>query len=671
MQKKNIVKLTVFILWLISSLANAQNIKFEQELKIAEDLTQQHPDTARLVLNNLLGEVSLLNNKLYISKTLNDLGVLEYYLGHYEKALDFYLQAKVQLLNHKQSPLMATVKSNIGALYKSIGFYDKALSLYVEALAIDSLEEDSTKISIRLNNIAGIYAVWAKYDLAINYYQKALHIDRNLGNREYEAIRYGNIGVIYFRLKKNDLSVEYLKKALIIDKELHNDFNTAIRLNNLGRTYVQMNRFDIAIKYYLEAININIKQQNLADLSVSYNNLGKVFLKKNNNDTSKYYLTKALRIAQKIGSYAQQQIILSNLGKYYYQLGNVDQALIFYNKSLLLSENLKIIKEQASALKSLSKLYHEKENFKKESECLNLYLVLQDSIYNMNSQEKIAKYQIQFSIDKKENEIELLLKGKAIQEAKISQQRWFIIIILIIVLLIVVLIYIINRNNNLRNKEERLELEARLNKYMQKAYRQQMNPHFVFNTLNSIQSFILINDKESSSTYLSKFAMLMRMVLQNSEKELITIASEIEAIRLYLELEKLRVDKIIELKVDIDDTLLEYKLPPLIFQPFIENSIWHGFMNKEGDGCIQIKISENENNTIVCQIIDNGIGRKASEKFKKKEHKSFGMSITQKRLELIHAKDKIEHCIIIDDLTEKNGVVIGTKVTITLPLIDL
>ena len=264
----------------------------------------------------------------------------------------------------------------------------------------------------------------------------------------------------------------------------------------------------------------------------------------------------------------------------------------------------------------------------------------------------------------------LLQKEKEIHENKIFVQRWTIVAILFIVLIIALVVLALYRSKLMKTRKERLELENHLNTYMQKEYRQQMNPHFIFNTLNSIQSFILKNDKESSSKYLSKFALLMRTVLENSNKDLITIEAELEAIKLYIELEKLRFEKLVIFNIDMDDNLLEYKLPPLIFQPFVENSIWHGFMHKEGDGLIQITIHAVGQN-LVCEIIDNGIGRQASAKFKKKEHKSFGMSITQKRLELIRSLNQQEHKIVTEDLMNDKNVAEGTKVVINLPLIDL
>ncbi|HNW96897.1 MAG TPA: two-component regulator propeller domain-containing protein [Bacteroidales bacterium] len=218
------------------------------------------------------------------------------------------------------------------------------------------------------------------------------------------------------------------------------------------------------------------------------------------------------------------------------------------------------------------------------------------------------------------------------------------------------------------------ELKMQLNKYMQQALSQQMNPHFIFNSLNSIQYYILKNDKTTSNRYLAKFSRLMRMILNNSQHQQITIQEELEALSIYIELESLRFKDKFEYTIIVDEKLDTsiYKIPPLLLQPYIENAIWHGLMHKEeGQGVLTIELKMKEN-IILCTITDNGVGRdKAAEIKSKKTHTyaSHGTKITGNRLKLISTLNNIQMQINYIDLKDDKGKVTGTKVEITIPLI--
>jgi LytS/YehU family sensor histidine kinase len=198
-----------------------------------------------------------------------------------------------------------------------------------------------------------------------------------------------------------------------------------------------------------------------------------------------------------------------------------------------------------------------------------------------------------------------------------------------------------------------------------------MNPHFLFNSLNSINNFIIKNDQEQASEYLSKFSMLIRRVLSNSKSTRVTLANELEALELYIELESLRFNKKFEYVIEIDPEVeVDYiELPPLLIQPYVENSIWHGLMHKkEGVGKLLIHIKQNEK-ALTCIIEDNGIGREAALEIKSKtavKRKSFGMNITKERLKYINLKYKASTDIIIEDLKDCNGNALGTRVEIKI-----
>jgi len=203
--------------------------------------------------------------------------------------------------------------------------------------------------------------------------------------------------------------------------------------------------------------------------------------------------------------------------------------------------------------------------------------------------------------------------------------------------------------------------------------RAQMNPHFIFNSLNSINRFILQNNRLQASEYLTKFSKLVRMILQNSQASLITLESELESLGLYLEMEALRFNYHFNYKISVPEDLdIEVlKVPPLILQPYVENAIWHGLMHKEEKGQLDIEISQ-ENDHLYFKVADNGIGRKKASELASKSatrHKSAGLRITANRIAMIQNANGLESPVKINDLAEPDGTAAGTEVIIKMPVL--
>ena len=222
-----------------------------------------------------------------------------------------------------------------------------------------------------------------------------------------------------------------------------------------------------------------------------------------------------------------------------------------------------------------------------------------------------------------------------------------------------------------RNKLHKKETEKELILSKQKALKSQMNPHFIFNSLNSIQNFILKNQQDLSIKYLSRFSKLIRNILDNSERTYITISEDIEALTHYIELEKARFKNRFNYSFEVDKNLDTdfYCIPPLLIQPYVENAIWHGLMHKQEGGSIFISYKMVDKK-IVCTIIDDGVGRKkACELEKSSVHTSKGTFITNERISILAKSHNIEIKCEIIDLYDKNKEACGTKIEFYIPLI--
>jgi ligand-binding sensor domain-containing protein len=253
-------------------------------------------------------------------------------------------------------------------------------------------------------------------------------------------------------------------------------------------------------------------------------------------------------------------------------------------------------------------------------------------------------------------------------------QTWWFKTILILLGVFLVYVIITKRIRSVRRAvQEKSDLQIRLASTELKALRAQMNPHFIYNTLNSIQYFITNNNPDSSQRYLSKFAKLIRYVLDNSKVAEIPFEKELEAITIYMELEALRFENKFEFSIMVDSKIDTHniQIPSMLIQPYIENAIWHGIMHKKEKGRIEL-IFELQNDCLKCIIKDNGIGQKKSRELKSadnfQQHKSVGMTNTQERLEIINSMNKSNLSVKVIDLVDEQKNALGTLVELYVPL---
>ena len=251
------------------------------------------------------------------------------------------------------------------------------------------------------------------------------------------------------------------------------------------------------------------------------------------------------------------------------------------------------------------------------------------------------------------------------------QTLWFQLLTVLSFLSAVILISRFRIRNIRKREEEKTASNKRIAELDAKLLRSQMNPHFIFNSLNSIQKYIWENNEEDAAEYLSKFAKLMRSILENSSREFITLQSEFETLKIYLELEHKRSNGHFDYSIHIDETIDQSRevTPPMLLQPFLENAIWHGLNKKETHGNLLISVEKKENEMIFV-VDDDGVGRgSASMQVSDNEKKSLGIAITKQRIEkLFDATDMAGKIEIIDK--QNNGRSLGTRVIISLPLIN-
>lgn len=229
----------------------------------------------------------------------------------------------------------------------------------------------------------------------------------------------------------------------------------------------------------------------------------------------------------------------------------------------------------------------------------------------------------------------------------------------------------IERTEN--REKEKAQVRQQLADLEMKALRSQMNPHFVFNALNSVQNFILKNETREASRYLTKFARLMRLILENSESPMVPLAREIELLRYYTELEQLRFNHRFAFDFIIDENLNaeSVSIPGMLIQPHIENAIWHGLMHKTDTGHLWVRFRKLDEKTLLCEIEDDGVGRMRAaeiEKDRPKNHRSTGLANIRHRLDLLNAQLAEDIRLDFEDLYDEREKALGTRVSVRMPM---
>jgi tetratricopeptide (TPR) repeat protein len=546
--------------------------------------------------------------------------------------------------------------------------FQKAQQLFQKEISTTTTQKNiSLGLAKSYGSIGIVLSEQSNYSKALHYYLKSVRIYEKIKDYARCSKLYNNIGVIYKSEKSDAKALEFFSKAEIIQLSLK-DENIAITQTNIANIYLNQNNLNKALSYYnLAKISLE-KNPNPRALGEWYNNIGILLRKQRKNSEAIQSWKNAIEAFNQNDDKFGKSDTYFYLGELYYDVNNLNQALLNINKSLQLGTELNVLELVMKCQKILSDIYTKQGNISKAFNYLKKYTSSKDSLINEENIRKSVELSMNYEFDKKEliqkeenEKKQLLLK----EEAKNFKLKvGFMGLIFVLIFGIVFLIY--NRNQ----LKKTLTLQKEMAEYEQKALHLQMNPHFVFNCLGSISSFIVQNGTDSAIIYLAKFSKLMRLTLEYSKESLIPIDKEIESLQNYLELEQLRFNEKFVFSItkskEIEDDVV---LPPLLLQPFVENAIIHGVITKKEKGEIIITFSI-QNGSLLCTIQDDGIGINQSKKNKENSvlaHKSMAIDIIKKRLERIASSTAKPSSIKIEELNE-NNMICGTKVVLQLPL---
>ena len=579
---------------------------------------------------------------------------------------------------------------------------DKSIQFATEAFALSSSTKQNAEVYETFGNV---YFEWKQYDLAVTNYRISLqNVESNDvklklakaygANKNYQesitvyndiekqtlsnwqlTILYEGLGDVYYNIKDYVASINAYKEGLeVAQKHLITPKITDLN-SKIGQAYDASGELKEAEDYYGVALNLSLKENKKRAVKE------KVKVADFQNNIRDYedeieLRKEALQDIEEIekdSMFDNESALTSQkqnykIGTAYFLQKNYDKAIPFLEKSIDEADSKEDLVVQKDATRKLSEVYRDAGNYNKALKTYQAYVVLVDKVYSKKEQEISQAARFRRDLATKQSRITGLESDRALSESKYQltkerniRQQLIIYSLIVGLLLLLVAAYFMVKNI----KHQKLTN----NMLALKSLRSQMNPHFIFNALNSVNSFIANNDERTANKYLSDFSLLMRVVLENSEEDFIPLEKEIELLELYTKLEHFRFKDKFDYNIVVEEDIKveEFQIPPMLLQPYIENAVWHGLRYKKEKGRLDITISQYVKDEIVITITDNGIGREKSKALKtenQQKQNSTGMGNIKKRVAILNEmyKDKVD--VFINDFQDEDDT--GTKVVVTL-----
>jgi tetratricopeptide (TPR) repeat protein len=549
--------------------------------------------------------------------------------------------------------------------YCELGNRDSCF-VYLNSLnaLIDTMPDSSPRKIVFSTDIATVYQWLGMYKSAIRSYQVAINGYRKKSITHGLGLALANLGELYNESEDTTRAIAYSKEALgYLTGDNMPFMQTAA---NLASFYTGMERFDSALFYLEKSEKVVREVRDSTQLMMNRYLMANIYLGQKKFDAARTILKKNVAELHPEDNWF-------SLTQTYLALAHLDTSVHAYQpaRASLLKALAMARRNQHSALivlalSDLSIVSARLNDYKGAYQYQQELLLRKDSLTGEKTKASLADLEVNYQTQQKEEQIRLLRQDNDIKNLQLQNSRRWLLFYIVVFLLAAMTLGIIFYQRNLRNKIKGEKIKSELET---KVLRLQMNPHFIFNSLNSIENFIMRNEKRPAIDYLNKFARLIRMILDSSQSEVVPIDKDMEALQLYVDLEQLRFAHKFSYRATIDPALLggDYRTPALLIQPYVENAIVHGLANSDEDGLYLVVTATLEDDKIKYVIQDNGVGREKSKEYNQKNkpyHRSMGLAITEDRIQLFN-NDR-EGAVIITDLYHADKSAGGTKVEITL-----
>lgn len=594
-----------------------------------------------------------------------------------EKSIDFITQSIAQLGKRSHNRELAASLTTLGEVYRYHGQYDLAITSFIDALEASK----STKTTILL---AQVYLLNKDFPSAETTLLPLLKIKGMVPFQRAQL--FEGLGDAYTGLGQIDKAVDFYEEGLAVARQNQIAPKMTDLNSKIADAYAKDDRGIEAEGFYGNSLELAERQAPQRAIQEK-EKVADFYNKKRRYDEEIELRKKSLielkklpeaKVETKGISLAPDSISAQRIN---YKIANAyiaqdqyEEAIPYLERSIVQADTEDDLIVQKDATRKLSEVYEYRGDFTKALETYQAYVSVVDTLYIRKEQEISRAARFNREISAKQSRITGLEQERELSQSKYDlavteqelvrennrRQKWVIYSLILGVIMLALATFFFYRSNQQQKLANNL--------LALKSLRSQMNPHFIFNALNSVNNYIAKSDERSANRYLSEFSTLMRSVLENSEEDFIPLVKEIELLQLYVKLEHSRFSDKFDYEVVVEEhvDVAAFQIPPMLLQPYIENAIWHGLRYKEEKGYLKVNLGQKDKDTVVITIVDNGIGRKKSAELKtanQRKQKSKGMGNIKKRVAILNDmyKDKVD--VDISDL-EANGT--GTQVVFTL-----
>lgn len=598
--------------------------------------------------------------------------------------------------------------------------YNQQMKAIAEKALTEKLLDKKVKrvisefLSSALQNEGVTYARDMSDFLAMECYEKSAEISKEIGNEEALTETEMEIAKLHERQGNTTKAIDLYYKVLKNYEKNENFLGIGDVFSHIGAIYTTQKDFKLAHVFVDKAYQSFEKAGYNRGMYKALCRKAFIYTNENRLDEAFICFEKSTAVLDSTQKEEEAFYISDNLALVYLMQGKYEKAILQCKESLRIAQSKKqpmlighayfricdaysqkgdnrnLIETGEIALKHIKefkylnginqitsflyKAYKEEGNYRKALEIYEQYVVSKDSLASKDIKQSMLEKELKYEFEKKE------LEAKNLSDKKIADLKLTTEIdkakstnLMFMLASIAFLFLVVSGFTFFYFKQKNIISNQKVNLFRQKMLLSQMNPHFIFNSINSIQNYVLNKNEDMAYNYLAKFSKLIRMVLNNSREDEITLDAELETLALYVELEQLRFDNKFSYDLNVSEDLntFDIKIPAMLIQPYVENAILHGLMNlnEERKGKLKIEI-QSENNLLKVSVEDNGIGREQSKQYKTESlHDPLAMKLTEERVEMINKLENAKNVkIVITDLYDAHQKASGTRVELFLPL---
>ncbi|GAB4492588.1 MAG: hypothetical protein OHK0019_14790 [Saprospiraceae bacterium] len=549
-------------LWAVwSDAGKADTVRLQAIQELAWSLFYKNPDSTRLLAQMELDFAWKVNSKKWQGTALNMLGGTYHMKGDFVPALNEYKKALNAFIDAGELKDAASVYNNMGLIYRAQGNTGRAFEFYEKYLAIGEKLQNTSILATANNNLGNLYRDLKNYSKALEYYERGLQFAKKRDNKASIAVGYNNIGSIYYVQKNYPQAFDFYNKSLEIRKTMGDQRGIASVFINMGLVFKDKKDYDKALEYFQKAMEIREKLSDKAGLAESYFQMGETFAAKKDFAKAATWCDKSLTVSQQIGALDDELDACNCLYQVYKGMGQSGKALAWHERYVTLNDSLR----KAETEKRLEQMEFAKQ-------------VLADSL---GQEEEKLKMELTYRGEvRKRNKIMNILLVVGLVVAALAVGFWSR------------MLYFQKYSKMFQNKAENLEKQQLLNEIA--LLKTQVNPHFLFNSLSILSSLVRVN-ADLSEQFIDQLSRSYRYILEQKEESLVSLRTELEFIKSYAFLLKIRFEKKFDLRFNLpDDTLDKYKIAPLTLQLLVENAVKHNRMSVREPLIVDVSLGDNE-----------------------------------------------------------------------------